>query len=160
MVRRAQPLRRRKASLTCERRQRTAQKGEALRQERRDFVRMDSNECACGNGVTTPDRPARKYRDGRPEQARGKPAATAIGDGSAVTAKTPRMTSIPSDQRATDSHYYTRLGNVDIWVIPVAKARTANFLSAGTRSSPDALHSASHVAAPHCGGENAITFDL
>ena len=63
-----------------------------------------------------PDRPARKDRNDGQVQARGKPAATAIGDGSAVTAKTPRMTSIPSDQRATDSHNCTRLGNVEMGV--------------------------------------------
>jgi len=57
----------------------------------------------------TPHGAARKDREDGQEQARGKPAANAVGDGGAVTAKTPRMTSIPSHQRATDSHNYTRL---------------------------------------------------
>ncbi|CAM2138105.1 hypothetical protein PT2222_100121 [Paraburkholderia tropica] len=73
---------------------------------------MDGDKGACGNGVMAPDGPAGKDCEDGEKQARGKPAATAVGDGGAVTAKTPRMTSIPSHQRATDSHNYTRLGFV------------------------------------------------
>jgi len=90
------------------RRKRTAQEGEALRQKRRDFVRVDGDERARGNGVMTPHGAAGKDREDGQEQARGKPAATAVGEGGAVTAKTPRMTTIPSHQRATDSHNNTR----------------------------------------------------
>ena len=91
------------------RRKRTAREGEALGQKRRDFVRVDGNEGACRDRVVTPNRAAGKDREDGQEQARGKPAATAVGDGGAVTAKTPRMTTIPPHQRATDSHNNTRL---------------------------------------------------
>ena len=90
------------------RRKRTAQEGEALRQKRRDFVRVDGDERARGNGVMTPHGATGNDREDGQEQARGKPAATAVGEGGAVTAKTPRMTTIPSHQRATDSHNNTR----------------------------------------------------
>ena len=39
-------------------------------------------------------------------------AEAAVGDG-AVSARTTRPTSIPSHQRASDSHDYTRLGDVE-----------------------------------------------
>lgn len=71
---------------------------------------MNRDEGACRDGVMAPDGPAGKDCEDGQKQARGKPAANAVGDGGAVTAKTPRMTSIPSHQRATDSHNYTRLG--------------------------------------------------
>ncbi|CAM2183385.1 hypothetical protein PSAC2689_50077 [Paraburkholderia sacchari] len=71
---------------------------------------MNGNEGAGRDGVMASNGPAGKNGEDGGKQARGKPAATAVGDGGAVTAKTPRMTSFPSHQRATDSHNYTRLG--------------------------------------------------
>lgn len=104
---------------------RTAQEGEALGQQRRDFVGVYRDKGACGDGVMAADGPTGKDCDDRQKQARGKPAATAIGDGGAVTAKTPRMTSIPSHQRATDSHKYTRLEFVDHCSISTRGMETA-----------------------------------
>lgn len=114
--RRAHPHRSRAArQLAGDRRRmkRTAQEGEALGQQRRDFVGMHRDKCACRDGVMATDGPTGKDCEDGQKRTRGKPAATAIGDGGAVTAKTPRMTSIPSHQRATDSHNYTRLEFVE-----------------------------------------------
>lgn len=85
-------------------------KGEALRQQRRHFVGIDGDECACGNGVVAPNGTTRQDGvDRQMLQARTMPAATAIGRGRRA-ARTSRHASIPPHQRATDSHDYTRLG--------------------------------------------------
>ena len=88
----------------------------------------------------TPDGPARQDgEDGQQVQARSKPAAIAVGDGDAVIADTSRMTAIPSDQRATDSHDYTRLVDVEFVI-------DRCFVAAGT------LHRSAQVApASTCG---------
>ncbi|BFG75989.1 hypothetical protein PTKU46_40220 [Paraburkholderia terrae] len=57
----------------------------------------------------TTDGTARQDREDGQKAAKRKPAVAAVGDG-AVSAKTPReLTTIPPNQRASDSHDYTRL---------------------------------------------------
>ena len=84
-------------------------KGEALRQQRRHFVGIDGDECACGNGVVAPNgTTGQDGVDRQVKQARTMPAATAVGSGNGA-AQTSHIASIPPHQRATDSHDYTRL---------------------------------------------------
>ena len=59
------------------------------------------------NGTAGQDR-----EDGQ-EAAERKAAVAAVGDG-AVSARTTRLTSIPSHQRASDSHDYTRLATLKV----------------------------------------------
>src|SRR5258705_9490567 len=60
------------------------------------------------NGAAGQDR-----EDGQ-KAAKRKPAVAAVGDG-AISAKTPRvLTTIPPNQRASDSHDYTRLATLKV----------------------------------------------
>lgn len=59
------------------------------------------------NGTAGQDR-----EDGQ-EAAERKAAVAAVGDG-AVSARTTRLTTIPSHQRASDSHDYTRLATLKV----------------------------------------------
>lgn len=103
---------------------RTAKGREALRQQRSDFVGAHGDERARRRSVVTPHRTTGQDGEDGQEQARGKPAATAVGDGR-VTAKTPRMTSIPPYQRATDSHDYTRLTTLKVLNAPIDETHVA-----------------------------------
>ena len=86
-------------------------KGEALRQQRRHFVGVDGDECACGNSVVTPNgTTGQDGVDRQVKQARTMPAATAVVGSGRRAAQTSHIASIPPHQRATDSHDYTRLG--------------------------------------------------
>jgi len=62
--------------------------------------------------VTT-DGTARQDREDGQKAAKRKPAVAAVGDG-AVSARTTRLTAIPSHQRASDSHDYTRLATLKV----------------------------------------------
>lgn len=88
--------------------------GEALRQQRGDFIRAHSDESARGDGIAASDGTAGQGgEDGQKAAVRkaGKAAAAAVGDG-AFTTKTARLIAFPSDQRASDSHDYTRLATL------------------------------------------------
>jgi hypothetical protein len=104
----------RDASRRCERIIRTAAGAEALGQQRRDFVGTHGDECARGDGVATSDGTTGKDREDGQKAAIRKLAVAAVGNG-VVSAKTPRgLTTIPSYQRASDSHDYTRLAMLEI----------------------------------------------
>ncbi|MFM0643314.1 hypothetical protein PQR14_03215 [Paraburkholderia bryophila] len=92
---------------------RTTKRREALRQQRRDFVRANGNEGARGDRVVTSNGTAGQDREDGQEAAERKAAVAAVGDG-AVSARTTRLTSIPSHQRASDSHDYTRLATLKV----------------------------------------------
>jgi hypothetical protein len=61
----------------------------------------------------TSNRTTRKDCEDGHEAAERKAAAAAVGDG-AVSARTTRLTTIPSHQRASDSHDYTRLATLKV----------------------------------------------
>ena len=81
---------------------------EALWQQRRHFVGMDGDECACRDGVAASHGATGQDGVDRQMQARMMPAATAVGDGRR-DARTSHIALIPPRQMATDSHDYTRL---------------------------------------------------
>jgi hypothetical protein len=87
----------------------------ALRQQRGDFVGAHGYKCACADGIVASHRTAGKYRDDGQKAAKRKPAVAAVGDGT-VRAQTARaLASFPSNQRASDSHDYTRLTALEEW---------------------------------------------
>jgi hypothetical protein len=96
---------------------RMVKRREALRQQRRDFVCSHRNEGARGDGVVTSHGTAGQDRKDGQEAAERKAAVAAVGDG-AVSAGTTRLTAIPSNQRASDSHAdspdYTRLATLKV----------------------------------------------
>nr|WP_161783708.1 hypothetical protein [Caballeronia glathei] len=81
---------------------------EALRQQRSHANAMHGDEGACGDGVVASHGTARQDGECGQEAAIDKPAA-AIGDGHVGAGLARVLTFAPSDQRASDSHDYTRL---------------------------------------------------
>jgi len=69
------------------------------------------------DGATGEDR-----EDGQ-ETAKRKAAAAAVGDGAVSTGATPHLTSIPPNQRASDSHDYTRLAALKVLNASFEKTR-------------------------------------
>jgi hypothetical protein len=59
------------------------------------------------------DRAAGQDREDGQEAAKRKAAAAAVGNGG-VMAKTIRLTAFPPNQRASDSHDYTRLATLKV----------------------------------------------
>ncbi|ABC36177.1 hypothetical protein DR62_07735 [Burkholderia thailandensis] len=103
---------------------RTASEGEALRQQRGDFVDMHGDVGACGDGVVTSHGATGQDGDDGRKQARNKRAAAAVGEGD-VMRETRRMSSIPPYQRATDSHDYTRLVTLKVLNTPFHRTHSA-----------------------------------
>jgi hypothetical protein len=92
---------------------RTVNRGEALRQQRGDFVRANRYESARRDGVVASDRTAGQDREDGQKAAKRKAAVAAVGDG-AFRTKTSRLTAFPPNQRASDSHDYTRLAALKV----------------------------------------------
>lgn len=83
-----------------------------LRQQRSGVVGVDGDERARGGCVVTPNATARNSREDVQKTAERKLAVAAVGSG-ALSAEIPRrLSTIPSNQRASDSHDDTRLGDV------------------------------------------------
>lgn len=107
-------MRQRKRQRQRQRTNRMVRKRGALRQQRRDFVGANRDECACRNGVATSNGTAGKDCEDGQKTAKREAAVAAVGDG-AVSARNARMlTSIPPHRRNSDSHDYTRLDSVEI----------------------------------------------
>ncbi|AFI68791.1 hypothetical protein GSH05_28135 [Burkholderia pseudomallei] len=115
----AEPFRRQRL-----RSKRTASGGEALRQQRGDFVDVHGDIGACGDGVVTSHGATRQDGEYGRKQARNKRAAAAVGEGD-VMRDARRMSSIPPYQRATDSHDYTRLVTLKVLNTPVRRTHEA-----------------------------------
>ena len=92
---------------------RTGNRREALGQQRSDLVCANGDKRTCRDGIVTSDRTAGQDREDGQEAAKRKAAVAAVGDG-AVRTKTIRLTAFPPNQRASDSHDYTRLATLKI----------------------------------------------
>lgn len=86
---------------------------EALRQQRSDVVDVDGDISARGRYVVTSDAAARQDGEDGQEPAERKRAVAAVGDGAAGAKAIRARTAVPSNQRASDSHDKTRLGDVE-----------------------------------------------
>ena len=86
---------------------------EALRQQRSNLVRAHGYESARRDGIVTSDGTAGQDREDGQEAAKRKAAVAAVGDG-AFRTKTSRLTAFPPNQRASDSHDYTRLATLKV----------------------------------------------
>lgn len=111
---------------------RTAAEGEALGQQRGDFVDVHGDVGACGDGVVTSHGATGQDGEYGRKQARNKRAAAAVGEGD-VMRDVRRMSSIPPYQRATDSHDYTRLVTLKVLNTPAHRTHPA-FNKSGRRS--------------------------
>jgi hypothetical protein len=92
---------------------RTVKRREALRQQRSDFVRAHGYESARRDRIVTSDRTAGQDREDGQKAAKRQAAVAAVGDG-AFRTKTSRLTAFPPNQRASDSHDYTRLATLKV----------------------------------------------
>lgn len=84
---------------------------EALRQQRSGVVDVNGDVGACGCHVVTPNAAAGKDRKDGQKPAERKRAGAAVGDGGVGANAVRDMTAVPSNQRASDSHDDTRLGD-------------------------------------------------
>lgn len=106
---------------------------EALRQQRRRVVDMHGDMRASRRDVMAANGAAGKDGEDGQKPAKRKFAGAAVGDG-AVGAKTIRArTAIPSNQRASDSHDDTRLGDVQGVARPARAAHGAIERTPGPR---------------------------
>ena len=95
---------------------------EALRQQRCHAHAMNRDERACGDAVVAPHGTARQHGEGGLEAAIGKTAA-AIGHGTLSAAMTRVLALAPYDQRALDSHDFTRVLRVQRFANEAGKER-------------------------------------
>jgi hypothetical protein len=86
---------------------------EALGQQGSDFVGAYGDESARRDGIVASDRTAGQDREDGQKAAKRKAAVAAVGDG-AFRTKTSRLTAFPPNQRASDSHDYTRLATLKV----------------------------------------------
>jgi hypothetical protein len=99
---------------------RTVNRREALRQQRSDLVRAHGYESARRDGIVASDRTAGQDREDGQKAAKRKAAVAAVGDG-AFRTKTSRLTAFPPNQRASDSHDYTRLATLKVLNVSLQK---------------------------------------
>ncbi len=92
---------------------RTRDREKALRQQRSDLVRAHRYEGTRRDGIMASDRTAGQDCEDGQKAAKRKAAVAAVGDG-AFRTKTSRLTALPPNQRASDSHDYTRLATLKV----------------------------------------------